>query len=139
MQSASFQLNDYQFVKIDLDSSFLKNNDINISFDVSGEFSITDDKPNFKLKFGVEAKNEGQENKFVEIVCVANFLFENVGTVEDIPDYFYQNSIAILFPYVRAYISLVTTQANVHPIILPTLNLSQLSIPLKGNTTTVSN
>lgn len=134
MQSASFQLSDYLFTEIELVHSFIKNNDLNISFDVSGEFSFVDNKANYKLNFDFSANSRDEENNFIKVACVANFSFENVKSLEDIPEYFYQNSIAILFPYVRAYVSLITTQANVQPIILPTLNLSQLSIPLKENT-----
>jgi len=71
----------------------------------------------------------------VRINCKGLFEFKNVQTIEDIPDFFYKNSIAILFPYVRAYISLVTTQANVPGIILPTHNLSSLEEKLRNNTT----
>lgn len=137
MQSASFQLRDYQFVKVELDNDRLKNNDINVSFDVAGEYSV--EQSAFELKFEAGASSEGENSSFVSVTCLANFTFENVTSLEDIPDYFYQNAIAIVFPYIRAYISLVTTQANVKPIILPTLNLSQLTTPLKGNTTLKSN
>lgn len=71
----------------------------------------------------------------MRINCKGLFEFKNVETIEDIPDFFYKNSIAILFPYVRAYISLVTTQANVPGIILPTYNLSNLEEKLRNNTT----
>ncbi len=137
MQPASFQLSDYQFIKVELDNSRLKNNDINISFDVAGEYSPK--QSIFELKFEAGASSEGEDSAFVSVTCLANFTFEDVASLEDIPDYFYQNAIAIIFPYLRAYISLVTTQANVKPIILPTLNLSQLTTPLKGNTTLKNN
>lgn len=133
MQSASFRLINYQFNKVELNSSFIKGDDIDISFDVGGEFSLKEDIPNYELSFEFSSKSGGEENKFITIVCVANFSFENVTSLDEIPDYFYQNAIAILFPYIRAYVSLLTTQANVKGIILPTLNLSQLSIPLKEN------
>lgn len=42
-------------------------------------------------------------------------MFESARTLEDIPDYFYANSIAILFPYVRAFVSTVSLQANIPP------------------------
>ena len=53
----------------------------------------------------------------------------------DIPGFFYPNSIAILFPYIRAFVSTLTLQANVTPIVLPTLNLTNLQEKLKKNTT----
>ncbi|EXZ22215.1 pretranslocase subunit SecB family protein, partial [Bacteroides fragilis str. S13 L11] len=54
----------------------------------------------------------------------------------EIPNFFYPNSIAILFPYVRAFVSTLTLQANIKPILLPTLNLSSLQDTLRENTTT---
>ena len=66
---------------------------------------------------------------------MGTFDFENVNKIEDIPSFFYRNSIAILFPYVRAYISLVTNQANIPALVLPTMNLVSLEKPLKENTT----
>ena len=86
------------------------------------------------MQFVINVSNKESENPFVEISCKGIFKFENVSTFEEIPEFFYRNSIAILFPYVRAYLSLVTTQANVPGIILPTLNLSNLETELKSNT-----
>lgn len=38
--------------------------------------------------------------------------------------FFNVNAPAILFPYVRAYISTLTALSGINPIILPTINLS---------------
>jgi preprotein translocase subunit SecB len=105
-----------------------------LSFDTSGVF----DKENstYELVFVTKVFNgEAIENAFLNIRCNGIFKFESVKTFEEIPDFFYRNSIAILFPYVRAYVSLITTQANVKGIILPTLNLSHLEEDLRKNTT----
>ncbi len=69
-----------------------------------------------------------------QIKCIAIFEFEDKINFEDIPSYFYINSIAILFPYVRAFVSTVTLQANIPPIVLPTMNISSLGKPLKEST-----
>lgn len=66
---------------------------------------------------------------------ITKYQFENVNSFEEIPDFFYKNSIAILFPFVRAYVSIITIQANVPSVMLPTLNLSSLESELKENTT----
>lgn len=139
MQStiASFQLTDYHFSKVTLDSALIINNDISVSFDLGGVFSLSDEKriSNYKLTFEIAGKCKDSEVPFITVECIADFSFEGVTSIETVPDYFYQNSIAILFPYIRAYVSLVTNQANIKPIILPTLNLTKLSAPLKENTT----
>ncbi|HLO91987.1 MAG TPA: hypothetical protein VK172_12560 [Lentimicrobium sp.] len=75
---------------------------------------------------------------FIKIDCVATYRFQEKLNFQDIPPYFYQNSIAILFPYVRAFVSTVTLQANIGPILLPTMNLSELESPLRDNTTEIN-
>ncbi len=37
-----------------------------------------------------------------------------------------KNAVAIIFPYLRSQISLVTTQPNMCPIMLPTMNINAL-------------
>ena len=65
---------------------------------------------------------------------MAQYEFRNEIAFEQIPDFFYANSIAIIFPYIRAFISTLTLQANFVPIVLPTLNLTPLRQQLKSNT-----
>lgn len=133
MQKASFSIINYQFDKVSIDLSNHKNSNLSTSFDTNGIF-ITEDSI-YELTFVVKVFNqEDRENPFVSVRCKGVFKFENVSTLDEIPDFFYKNSIAILFPYVRAYISLVTTQANVPGIILPTYNLSNLEEGLRKNT-----
>lgn len=50
-----------------------------------------------------------------------------------LPHYFAVNAPAILFPYIRAYISLLTSLSGVGTVLLPTLNLSSLSKELLNN------
>ncbi len=138
METASFQLKDYQFTRVELNKANLKSTDLGLSFDVSGQFSKIDHSSNFQLTFETIAQSKETEDEFLHIVCVANFVFENISTQEEIPEFFYTNSVAILFPYVRAYVSLLTSQAQIRPLVLPTLNLTHLSEPLKANTTTKS-
>ncbi|MCH8546890.1 MAG: protein-export chaperone SecB [Cryomorphaceae bacterium] len=135
MQKAAFSIESYQFDKVTLDLGNQVSNDVMLDFDTKGIFHEADKK--FELIFSVVAFNEEKtiNNPFVSIRCKGVFTFENVKSFEEIPVYFYRNSIAILFPYVRAYISLITSQANIPGIILPTMNLSSLEEKLKASTT----
>jgi len=71
----------------------------------------------------------------VRVNCKAIFDFDDDAKEAGIPDYFYKNSIAIVYPFIRSFISSLTLQANVKLILLPTMNLSSLEAPLKENTT----
>ena len=112
--------------------NLFKRKNLKIDFTPKGVYD--NEKRVFELVFVVSIENSSNENPFLKIRCRGFFLFESVNSFEEIPDFFYVNSIAILFPYVRAYISLVTTQANVLGIILPTYNLSGLKDQLRENT-----
>lgn len=132
MQKAAFSLERYRFEKVFIDFSNKTSNDLNIGFVPSGKFFK--DKSLYELIFVFEAYTETSEQPFVKIECIAEFQFEDNVDFDSIPTYFYRNSIAILFPYIRAFIGTVTLQANIPPIVLPTMNLSSLEIPLRENT-----
>ena len=55
---------------------------------------------------------------FVNVKCRAIFStqYENMDMLE-------KNTIAIMFPYIRSYISIVTTQPGMSPIVLPAMNV----------------
>lgn len=132
MNKAAFSLEQYRFEKIEIDFSKKESNDLDIGFSPTGKFYT--EKAIYELNFKFVAHNGNPDNAFVKIECIANFKFEDGILFDDIPSYFYRNSIAILFPYIRAFISTVTLQANIPPIVLPTMNLSSLEEPLKKNT-----
>ncbi len=135
MQKAAFSILKYSFDKVKIDLSNFQSKDLKLNFETSGLYNETVSE--FQLTFTVKAfAGDNLSDSFVEVRCVGLFKFEESTTFESIPDFFFRNSIAILFPYVRAFVSMVTIQANVPPVMLPTLNLSALETVLKQNTTT---
>lgn len=132
MEKAAFTLSNYVFSKVLIDYSKRKNSpDIDINLQPSGVLHKKESV--YVLSFLFQATTENNE-PFIEILCVADFSFDNKVEKNSIPSFFYKNSIAILFPYIRAFISTVTLQSNAKPIVLPTMNLSSLENPLKENT-----
>lgn len=135
IDKAAFSLDDYMFERVSLDLRNIKPvTNFDIEFIPNGVFYP--ETGVFRLTFDFIAKVEAK--KAVTVKCIANFKFENISSLENIPEYFYANSIAILFPYIRAFISTVTLQANIKPLLLPTLNLSSLQAQLKANTSVVN-
>lgn len=132
---AAFSLEKYFFPKVDINLENKNSSDLSISFDPTGKF--LSDSSTYELKFIFNALTEGSEKPFITIECFASFKFDNIKHIDEIPTYFYRNSIAIIFPYVRAFISMVTLQANIPPVVLPTMNLSSLEKPLRENTTQI--
>lgn len=59
-----------------------------------------------------------EKHFFVEATAQATFFMEGSKG-----DRFAQNMLAIMFPYLRSYVSLLTTQPEFPPIVLPTMNI----------------
>ncbi|MBM1106045.1 protein-export chaperone SecB [Aurantibacter crassamenti] len=131
MDNVAFSFDSYRFDKVLIDFQKLNTENINIQFEPSGIFYKDLSKFDLLIKF---TATSGDKDIFVEIFSVGTFKFENAKELKDIPTFFYRNAIAIFFPYLRAYVSLVSNQANHTAFILPTLNLSNLETPLKANT-----
>lgn len=129
MEQAAFKLSDYSFPNTIINYNHFKEGDIDISFNVNGKYKSSENK--FFLSFSVLANIEGITDPFIKVDCEGVFEFKNVNNFGEIPAFFYTNCIAILFPYVRSYISTVTVQSNIKPIILPTLNLTPLAKELR--------
>ena len=80
-------------------------------------------------------KIEDENKAFnIEIKAIANYVFENGIELEKLNNFFYINAPALLFPYIRAFISTLTNLSGFEPINLPTLNMTKLGDDLKRNT-----
>ncbi len=82
-------------------------------------------KGQFQLQIQFEATDANNQAE-IKLTTLATFTYANIPSVENSP-FLLQNAPAIVFPYIRAYISTLTTQAGIPPIVLPTLNLSGLA------------
>ncbi len=134
IEPASFTLKDFRFDKIKMDFSVLKGGELKLHIKPSGIFHFS--SKTFELRFQFIASvpsPEESDQDVLDVNCISWFEFKNIDSYEDIPDYFFANSVAIVFPYVRAFISNITLQSNIKPLVLPTMNLSGLQDELKSN------
>ncbi len=135
MEKATFRLDNYRFTKASLDFSIPDNAELNISFSPKGVFHTKEAR--YELSFDVMVICTETNTEAVRVSCEASFSFGGEIAIEEIPEYFYPNSLAIVFPYIRAFVSTITLQANVQPVVLPTVNLMGLTEELKENTTVI--
>lgn len=86
----------------------------------------------FILTLEVEIKDDN--NKFkLNILVDGYFSFrENIPT-DEMSDYFIVNAPAIIFPYIRSYITILTSLSGIGTMNLPLLNLTKLSNELASN------
>lgn len=134
---ASFSLEKYYFSEVYIDMNHRTSEELFVDFSPSGEFIESEKKYTLSFIFSAFSSDEEGTTPFLQVKCIGVFNFKDVNSIDDVPEFFYRNSIAILFPYIRAYTSMVTNQANFFQIMLPTLNLTSLEKPLKENTKVV--
>lgn len=132
MKEAAFSLINYSIIKAMLNLEDIPNEcTFDLDFSPSGIYKQNDRQYTLFLIF--KAKY-GNNIEAVNIKLKAIYQFKESLSFDEIPSYFYSNSIAIIFPYIRAFVSTITLQANIAPIVLPTLNISALENVLKSRT-----
>ena len=133
MEKAAFKLDGYQFVKASINFDIPNESTLHIQFFPQGKLSLSKGKYSLTFEVIVSCGEGGAE--VVNVTCKAQFSFGNpISSEEEVPRFFYPNSLAIVFPYVRAFVSTMTLQANIPPVVLPTVNLTGLSDTLQRNT-----
>lgn len=131
----------FQFKGFNITKTVIERNDkqpspkISIGFDPHAKIHQKENL--FELFLGVKIEDENKAFN-IEIVSSAEFEFDSDINKEILNSLFYINAPAILFPYIRAYISTLTTLSGFETITLPTLNLKHIGEELKSNTIEIS-
>lgn len=103
------------------------------SIDINPSGYLIRDKSIYQLALDIKVTTES--NRFsAEVRAIGIFHFPNDADEISLGNFFYTNAPAILFPYVRAYLSSLTALSGLSSEIIPTLNLTGLADELKKNT-----
>jgi preprotein translocase subunit SecB len=90
----------------------------------------------FQLTLDVSIEEDG--GRFEAFIsAVGLFSFKELEDLGQIDNYFYLNAPAILFPYVRSYLSALTALSGMEAVNLPPLAMAGIQDELKMNTTQV--
>jgi|LGVF01.1.fsa_nt_gb preprotein translocase subunit SecB len=130
MEKSEFQFKGY-FIKsssIDLGIG-KKGGKLSLNFIPKGKINTTNSS--FELDLLVEITEANNAVKII-VNAIGNFKFSSMSN--ELDNFFYISAPAILFPYIRSYITSLSALSGVTPIILPTMNLTHLSEELKNNT-----
>lgn len=128
----AFKFVDFAIPKFSLDFQNQESEDLKMSFKPSGVYNETTGNYDVHLLF--EAIDVNSKSNFITAHCVFQFEFDSPYKFEEIPPYFFTNSIPIAFPYLRAFISNLSVQANIDTIILDLIKFSGVAKPLQENT-----
>jgi preprotein translocase subunit SecB len=113
---------DFPSIQLNSKKPFKESENSNIKIDIQPRAFIPEDSTNlFKIIMDVELSSEDHFN--LKLTAVGNFELskENVSQ-EQIKSFINANSTAIMFPYVRAFISMLTSNTGnvTSAILLPT-------------------
>lgn len=99
-----------------------------MEFGIAPEGVFNEAEKTFLLTLNVVAKDKDQ-NLDLSLTIKGMFEYDTDDMNELIP-YISMNAPAIMFPYIRAYISNITALGGTQPIILPTLNVEGVGLEL---------
>lgn len=120
-----YSVNDIEFYN----NNEFKKEPVNIAFDVDRQINYQDDEKNTMfVTLNVDIFNNAKKNNYpfsLKINITGEFELDDKHRDEK-TSFAEVNSIAILFPYVRALISTLTANFNVPPLILPPMNIVKL-------------
>jgi len=132
VEKASFSFDSYKIIKFSYLDPNQDTDTVSFGINPSGNYSekngIFTTQFDFVIKYG-----ENNEKELLSVTMQAVFNFGGQLSYTDIPPFFFINSTGIVFPYLRAFISTLTTLANVKPLLLGLLNLSSLESVFKEN------
>jgi preprotein translocase subunit SecB len=112
---------------------FNKTADFKIDININPKGTVFKSLNQFNLQLFVDIKDV-DDNFKINIVTDSIFSYpEDADIASYMESLFIVNAPAIIFPYIRAYISSLTALSGMPTLNLPTLNLSQVGENLKGN------
>lgn len=135
-KKAAFSFESFKVPSFSYDEGNHLDSELKLGFLPSGVYNRKTGEYNLTLKF-ITHDVRNQDKVVFKLTAVATFKFNDPIAIEEIPEFFYKNAIAIMFPYVRSFISTITLQANTKLLKLGLMNLSDLEEPLRAQTSEV--
>ena len=106
--------------------------EVELAFTPTGIYN--QEKGIFVLTTSLIANYPETQQEFAKVILDGFFEFPTKTTWEEIPEFFFDNSIAILYPYIRAFMSTVTAIAGMKLLTIPTYRFVGMGDQLKQNT-----
>ena len=132
-KTSTFQFKGYRIERSLIE---LKSAEIGENFSISFDSKAIINKAESVFQLSLTAYIKDKEDTInIEVDIVSFFEFNSQIEKSQLDKLFFMNAPAIIFPYLRSYITTLTVLSGIDPVILPTLNLSALGKELEQNTT----
>lgn len=120
------QMNELYFSKYDF-AQTREDDDTDYETSFQIEYAVNNQNASkFRIKINTTVKNK-TESVLLNLETIGVFTVDKEGVNDDIGDHLIKvNTVAIMFPFIRSQISLLTTQPGLEPILLPPININAL-------------
>lgn len=120
---AKFRFSGYQILKSNISINDPSKISENLEIKFKRSSGVIEEELKYKLDLEVIIEDDNK-SLLIEVISNGFFEFDKGITEEEKAVFFNTSAPAILFPYLRAYISTLTTLSGIQTVILPTVNLS---------------
>ncbi|MCK5136252.1 MAG: protein-export chaperone SecB [Bacteroidales bacterium] len=134
VEKSAFQFKGFQIVETHIVKKEGQEVSGNIHLDFNPRGKILKDQNLYKILLGITIHDDDESIK-ANVEAIGYFEFSDSIDQDTLDNLFYVNAPAILFPYIRAYISTLTNLSGIETVTLPTINLSSIGGVLQKNTT----
>ncbi|QNB46991.1 hypothetical protein BR63_12145 [Thermanaerosceptrum fracticalcis] len=112
-----------------LNPNFRFDKPIKIDFSIGTEIIANEESKDAKVTLHCSVFENAEEKNYpftLNVIISGRFIFKGYLENEDFKRFCEMNATAILFPYLRAAITNITSVANVQPLVLPLVNIYNL-------------
>ncbi len=122
-----YRVSEFSFIE-----TKVNNPEFNLSFNPSGVYNESTGE--YELTINFESVENETKEVAIKACCIAEYKFDKAYKFDELPSHFFLGAIPIFFPYLRAFISTLTLQANSNVLVLGLINFTNMAEPLKANT-----
>jgi preprotein translocase subunit SecB len=122
-QEAQFRFIDFKVIKsiYQIDAKFKNGGRLDVNFKFPTDLDYAQGQPiNFPMEVLIE-----NEDKSLRIQVGIIGIFESDVDITKEKSFIEVSAPAIIFPYIRAYVSNLTSMSGIQPILLPTYNMTK--------------
>jgi len=131
-QHSPFQFTHFQVIESQLKRK-QQGKELSFHLDLKPSGIIDQKRMIFELIMEVTI-SESKKQFSAKLVTRSEFRFSKEVNPETLDNYFFVNAPAIVFPYIRAYISTLTAISGMTPVHMPAIDLRPFAEILKENT-----
>lgn len=123
------QMKELYFSRMQVFNTNPHNIKLNLNLSHKINYYNTPDNPLLEKVEIITKVEDNDKNISIELTCIGIFeLIDNEGQFEEgaVNDILQKNTVAIMYPFIRSQVSLLSTQPGMQPILIPPIDVNTL-------------